>query len=208
MNTHLHVLEAYSNLYGVWENKELKKSIELLLGNFADQIIDGKSKHLHLFFDEDWQVKDDMISYGHDIEASWLLWEAAIIIKEEKWIQTLKELSPMIAFAASKGLDSDGGLWYEMEHGQLVQQKHSWPQAEAMVGFFNAWEMTHDEKYLGYTLNNWQFIQQHIKPLLHPRFSIASNDGNYFSRIIISMMRCYYVKCFQHIRHTNIIAFR
>ena len=64
--------------------------------------------------------------------------------------------------AASKGLDIDGGLWYETEQGKLVTQKHSWPQAEAMVGFFNAWQLTQDKKYLRYVFNNWQFIQQYI----------------------------------------------
>ncbi len=162
MNTHLHVLEAYANLYKVWPDKQLGNSITLLVENFIERIADSNTGHLHLFFDEHWQVKEEIISYGHDIEASWLLLEAAETINDDKLIEKVKKLSLKMAVAAAKGLDTDGGLWYEMEHGKLVRQKHSWPQAEAMVGFFNAWQLTNDEKYLDYVLNNWQFIQQYI----------------------------------------------
>ncbi|MEP7373583.1 MAG: AGE family epimerase/isomerase [Chitinophagaceae bacterium] len=162
MNTHLHVLEAYANLYKVWNDEKLRNSIRLLLENFIDHIINHDTGHLQLFFDEDWKVKDDMVSYGHDIEAAWLLLEAAETISDEELIAKLKSLSVKIALAAAKGLDIDGGLWYEVEHGKLVAQKHSWPQAEALVGFFNAWQLTTDKKYLQYVLNNWQFIQQYI----------------------------------------------
>ncbi len=161
MNTHLHVLEAYANLYQVWKEVKLKKSIKKLLENFIDHMVD-KNGHLHLFFDEDWNVKGNIISYGHDIEAAWLLLEAAEVIEDRDLIGRLKKLSVKVADAASRGLDVDGGLWYEREDGQLVKEKHSWPQAEAMVGFFNAWQLTDDEKYLEYVLNNWRFIRQHI----------------------------------------------
>jgi mannobiose 2-epimerase len=162
MNTHLHVLEAYTNLYRVWKDEGLRNSIKLLLKNFIEHIVDSETGHLHLFFDEDWKVKGDIISYGHDIEAAWLLLEAAEEISDEKLIEEIKKLSLKMATAAAKGLDTDGGLWYEREHGQLVKQKHSWPQAEAMVGFFNTWQLTNDEKYFNYVLNSWQFIQLYI----------------------------------------------
>jgi cellobiose epimerase len=162
MNTHLHVLEAYANLYRVWNDEKLRNSIRLLLENFIEHIINSNTGHLHLFFDEDWNIKGDIVSYGHDIEAAWLLLEAAEIISDDELVEKLKKLSIKMTVAAAEGLDIDGGLWYELEHGKLVAQKHSWPQAEAMVGFFNAWQLTTDEKYLHYVLNNWQFIQQYI----------------------------------------------
>jgi mannobiose 2-epimerase len=69
-----------------------------------------------------------------------------------------------MAQASIEGLDDDGGLWYEYEPGEnhLIKQKHSWPQAEAMIGFFNAWQITGDEKYLNYSTNAWKFTQQYI----------------------------------------------
>ena len=162
MNTHLHVLEAYTNFYRIWKDEKLRNSIKLLLENFSDHIVNSNTGHLDLFFDEDWRVRGDIVSYGHDIEAAWLLLEAAEVISDDEMIEKFKKLSVKMTDAASEGLDIDGGLWYEVEHGKLVDQKHSWPQAEALVGFFNAWQLTTDKKYLQYVLNNWQFIQQYI----------------------------------------------
>ncbi|MGZ8554457.1 MAG: AGE family epimerase/isomerase, partial [Chitinophagaceae bacterium] len=162
MNTHLHVLEAYTNLCRIWDDEKLQRSIKLLLENFINHIVDKETGHLQLFFDEDWKVKGDIVSYGHDIEAAWLLMEAAELTGDDVLIEKITGLCIKMSAAAAEGLDKDGGLWYELEHGQLVKQKHSWPQAEAMVGFFNAWQLTKDEKYLQYVLNNWQFIRQFI----------------------------------------------
>lgn len=159
MNTQLHVLEAYTNLYRVWKNRSLENSIRLLLENFVDYIINTETGHLHLFFDENWLVKSDTISYGHDVEAAWLLHEAAEATDDKTLIKDIKNISVKLAAAAVAGLDSDGGLWYETAHGSLVNQKHWWPQAEALVGFFNAWQLTQDEAYLRYVTDNWRFIK-------------------------------------------------
>ena len=162
MNTHLHVLEAYTNLYRIWPDAALYKSIVLLIKNFTDHIINQQSGHLHLFFTEEWKVKGDIVSYGHDIEAAWLLLEAAEIIKDEKLIAQLKNVAVKIAAATTEGLDEDGGLWYEKEEGHLIKQKHWWPQAEAMIGFFTAWQITSLSIYLSYSFNSWQFIKSKI----------------------------------------------
>lgn len=164
MNTHLHVLEAYANLYKIWPDEGLMQQLTILIHNFLDHIIDLQSHHLVLFFDEDWNRRSDTVSYGHDIEASWLLLEAAEIIEDEQLINQLKKTAVEIADAASEGLDSDGGLWYEHEptDDHLIKQKHWWVQAEAIVGFFNAWQVSGDQKYLNIAIQNWEFIKQHI----------------------------------------------
>ncbi|MEO5944905.1 MAG: AGE family epimerase/isomerase [Ferruginibacter sp.] len=164
MNTHLHVIEAFANLYLIWPDADLKIKIEDLLHLFKEHIINKKNNHLILFFEEDWTVKSDMISYGHDIEAAWLLQEAAEIIKEEKSVEEFKQLAVSMTDAATEGLDKDGGLWYEYESetAHLIKEKHSWPQAEAMVGFFNVWQISKEEKYLQYALNNWAFTEKNI----------------------------------------------
>ena len=164
MNTHLHVLEGFANLYLVWPNEELKQKIEELINIFLDKIIDKKTNHLILFFDEEWNVKSNIISYGHDIEAAWLIQEAAGITGDKKLLEKVKKQSVKIAAAAAEGLDEDGGLWYEYDRVQdhLIKEKHSWPQAESMIGFFNAWQITGDQSYLEKSLNNWRFTQQHI----------------------------------------------
>lgn len=162
MNTHLHLIEAYCNLYRIHPVAVVKKSIQLLLQNFQDHFIDPATFHLRLFFTEDWQNKGNLVSYGHDIEAAWLLLEAAERIDDADWIAVARKWATHMTDAAAKGLDLDGGLWYEKEEEHLIQQKHWWPQAEAMVGFFNAWKVSGDEAYLEKSIKSWEFIQQHI----------------------------------------------
>ncbi|HEY5407187.1 MAG TPA: AGE family epimerase/isomerase [Ginsengibacter sp.] len=164
MNTHLHVLEGFANLYRIWPDEVLKNSIEELIGIFLKYIIDKNTHHLILFFDEKWNVKSNIISYGHDIEAAWLIQEAAEIINNNDLLENVKIQSVQVAKAAAEGLDKDGGLWYELDADEnyLVKEKHWWPQAEAMIGFFNAWQITDTDAYLEYSLSSWKFVQQCI----------------------------------------------
>ncbi|WP_199137549.1 AGE family epimerase/isomerase [Pedobacter sp. ASV12] len=165
MNTHLHIIEAYANLYGIWPNEILKKAIELLLQNFSEHIIHPHTFHLQLFFDNDWKVKSTPISFGHDIEASWLLEEAAHALKNETTIVHYRQLALQMANASLKGLDENGALWYEYDpaHKHWVKELHWWPQAEAMVGFFNAWQISGHEHFLRHTLQIWDFVKKHLK---------------------------------------------
>ena len=165
MNTHLHVIEAFANLYSIWPNETLKNQMADLLHLFDKKIIDNDTHQLHLFFKDDWSVVGDTISFGHDIEAAWLLLESAQIIQEEAFIKVFKERAVKMAQNSIKGLDIDGGLWYEMDvkNNHWIREKHSWPQAEAMVGFFNAWELNADEAMLQHSLKAWAFVQEHIK---------------------------------------------
>lgn len=167
MNTHLHVLEAYTNLYRIWQTDELKDQLIKLISNFLDHFIDSNTNHLRLFFDENWDSKSALVSYGHDIEATWLLQEAAEVIADDDLLGKIKIINLKIADATVEGLDADGGLWYEYEPAEhhLIKQKHWWPQAEAMVGFFNAWQISRDDKYLDISLKNWGFVQKNILDL-------------------------------------------
>lgn len=165
MNTHLHVLEGFANLYSVWPDESLRAKLFELIRIFLDHIIDKRSKHLILFFEDDWTSKSGTISYGHDIEAAWLVQEAAEKIADPLLLKEVKDCSVAIANAALEGLDNDGGLWYEYEPAtnHLVKEKHSWPQAEAMVGFFNAWQIDGNQKWLNHSLKSWEFVQKFIK---------------------------------------------
>ncbi len=165
MNTHLHVIEGYANLYTIWPNDKLKLRIIDLLEVFDKYIINNN--HLNLFMNEDWLVKGSTISYGHDIEAAWLLLESAEIINHDFYITMYKKHCLNLVNGATEGLASDGGLWYEFEPAtnHLVKQKHSWPQAEAMVGFFQAYQITQNEKYLQQSVNSWNFCKKVFKRL-------------------------------------------
>lgn len=162
MNTHLHVLEAYSNLYSVWPNETLGKQIHNLLSVFVHRIIDKHTHHLKLFFDENWHSKSDAISFGHDIEASWLLLEAAELLGDKDLIRQFEDIAVNMANAAIRGLDVNGGLNYELEHNHWNKEKHWWVQAEAMVGFFNAFQLTSEQIYDQHFVRCWEFTKAHI----------------------------------------------
>jgi mannobiose 2-epimerase len=164
MNTHLHVLEAYTTLYSIFPEDGLKEQIITLINNFLEHIIDSETNHLVLFFDEDWNKKSDTISYGHDIEATWLLLEAAEAIRHHDLIDKVKQVCIKITDATKQGLDTDGGLWYEFEPASkhLIKEKHWWVQAEAMVGFYNTFQLNNKQEYLDLSLKSWAFVKQHI----------------------------------------------
>ena len=164
MNTHLHIVEAYANLYEVWPSQNLKTAIIHLLELFDEKIINRSNHHLGLFFTDDWEMDTGIISYGHDIEAGWLLQSCAESIHETASIQTARRNAERITVAAMEGLDEDGGLWYEFntKTGEKIFEKHWWPQAEALIGFCNAYQLTGNPLCKKALINNWHFIQNHI----------------------------------------------
>jgi mannobiose 2-epimerase len=164
MNTHLHVLEGFANLYRAWPDAVLKERIEELIYLFLQNIISPATNHLDLFFNDEWQVRSTVVSYGHDIEAAWLIEEAALIIGEKSLADEVRKRMIPVAEAAAGGLDDDGGLWDEYDPGRnhWTREKHWWPQAEAMVGFFNTWQATGDERWLEHSLRSWNFVKEHI----------------------------------------------
>jgi len=163
MNTHLHILEAYTNLHRVFPSQKTEAALRDLIQLFLDKFIDYSTGHLHLFFDEKWTIKSSAISYGHDIEASWLLVEAAEVLVDKVLLEKVKETAILMAKVTLKeGIDQSAGVNYEIDNGHSDQEKHWWVQAEAVVGFINAFEMTKDEKYLKAGINCWNFIQKNI----------------------------------------------
>ncbi|AOZ93122.1 AGE family epimerase/isomerase [Paenibacillus crassostreae] len=164
MNTHLHVMEAYTNLLRVWPSDELKVQLAELIEVTLDHIVDPITSHFKLFFNEEWQVKSDHISYGHDIEGSWLLLEAAEVLGNADLLERTKIVAIAMAEATYvEGIDPDGGILNEANaEGLIDTDKDWWPQAEAMVGFYNAFQMTDDVKYKQAALDSWSFIQKYI----------------------------------------------
>ncbi|MEQ7801288.1 AGE family epimerase/isomerase [Pedobacter sp. ASV1-7] len=164
MNTHLHILEAYTNLYMVSRDEQVYVKIKGLLNSFYKHIINRETMHLNLFMNEEWQVSGSGISYGHDIEASWLLLEAAQLLGEQEVIDQFKELAIRLTEAAVEGLEKDGSLIYEYfpESSKFNKERHWWVQAEALVGFLNAWELTGKQDYFNYFSSCWKFIDQYI----------------------------------------------
>ncbi len=164
MNTHLHILEPYANLYRVWPSLELKASLRNLLIIFLDTILDKKTGHLQLFFDENWNSKSQITSYGHDIEALWLMYEAATVLGDSDLIEGVKAVVPLIAEAAKEGLQPDGALIYEKDEatGHVDADRHWWVQAESVVGFSYAASITGNKEYGEIAQKCWTFIQEKL----------------------------------------------
>ena len=162
MNTHLHVLEPYTNLCRIWDDEQLKDAQRNLIHIFTDKILDSKTNHLNLFFDEEWNVKSTAISYGHDIEAAWLLYEAAEVLGDKQLTDKIKTLSLKIADAASEGLQTDGSMIYEKDGNHTDLERHWWVQAEAVVGYMYAYKISDNADYKEKAKQVWTYIQQSI----------------------------------------------
>jgi mannobiose 2-epimerase len=157
MNTHLHILEAYTSLYRIWPDSGLRDKLSNMVHIFAEKIINPVTGHLRLFFDEAWNCRSSLVSYGHDIETSWLLYEAAAALGEGDFI---KGTALRIASAAHEGLADDGSLFYERDDAKshFDRDRHWWVQAEAVVGFINAWEMSGDSSWLELASAAYEYI--------------------------------------------------
>ena len=169
MNTNLHVLEAYTNLLRASPDSRVRKALELLIHITLDKIVNNE-KHFNLFFDMNWNslVKD--ISYGHDIEGSWLLYEAALAIGDEKLIAKVNRAALQIAEVTynEAGDHKNGGLFSGCSTaGKIHPKKEWWPQAEAVVGFYNAYELSGERKYFDAAANIWDFIQKYFIDFEH-----------------------------------------
>lgn len=164
MNTHLHILEAYTALYRVWPDEALAEALRNLILLFTDTIADRKTGHLRLFFDDDWTCRSTTVSYGHDIEASWLLAEAAGVLGDEALIEKSAAICARMAEAASEGFIPRGGVIYESDSasGLIDADRHWWVQAEAVVGFFNRFAACGDAAALGRALDCWEFIKTRL----------------------------------------------
>ena len=174
MNTHLHLVECYANLYRVWPDKRMADRLRNLVEIFLDHIIDKNTSHLICFMDRTWKSPSRIDSYGHDIEASWLLYEAANLLKDPVLLEKVKQASIKLADAASEGLQPDGSMIYEKDlaTGHTATERSWWPQSEAIVGYLNAFELTNNEKYLNRSVNCWSYTKKHL---------IDNKNGGWYS---------------------------
>ena len=167
MNTHLHILEAYTNLLRVWDDSGLRAALKRLLEVTMDRIVSGN--HFQMFFDNAWRSLTDHVSFGHDIEGSWLMLEAAEGLGDSALIERARALAVRMADAVfSEGLDLDGSIFYEASHGRMVDpNKHWWAQAEAVVGFYNAYQISGEDRFRTASWRAWEYIENHVVDRIH-----------------------------------------
>ena len=176
MNTHLHVLEAYTNLYRVLKNvqrddvqgtkERITKQLRTLIDIFANRIFDPATGHLMLFFDEKWQPSNTHTSPGHDIEAAWLLHEALEVLGDEELLNQTLPVIHSLAQAAEE---------------DIMDEKEWWCYAEAVVGYIDQWKLYQDEKPIESNINlelaetAFHYIQTHL---------MDSENGEWFWAIL------------------------
>jgi len=180
MNNHLHVLESYTNLYRIWPHAAVESRLAGLIDIFEQHIVDADTLHFGAFFDETWTCKSDTYTFGHDIEGSWLLCEAAEVLGQAQRAAAVKDLAVKIAEAAlEQGLDDDGGLFYEGKAGRVIDtNKEWWPQAEAVVGFLNAYQLSGRRSFFEAARQCWEFIERHVVDRRHGEwFWRVARDG-------------------------------
>ena len=160
-NTHLHILEAYTNLYLINPTKRVRKSLENIVSIFYDKIYCRDTYFQKVFFDKDWNEVINLQSYGHDIEASWLIDDAlkALGNYDYKYDEMVINIANNILKTA---VLKDGSVANECEDNIVDRTKIWWVQAEAAVGFYNAYEKTCEEKYLKAFNNVWTYILEYI----------------------------------------------
>ena len=197
-NTHLHIIEPYTNLLrclkefhaqescdyvpvlgsvlpiGVTTPMDDILSVEGALRNlihiFTDKILNPKTHHLDLFFEMDWtRGAGHLESYGHDIECSWLLHEAALVLGDPQVLTKVEPIVREVAKASEKGLCSDGSMIHEanLSTGHVDDDLHWWVQAENVVGWYNLYQHFGDEEALERAARCWEYIKQNLIDYAH-----------------------------------------
>lgn len=163
MNTHLHIIEPYTNLYRVWPDEGLRRDIVSLANLFMDVMECPATRHLGLFFTEEWERRDNNISYGHDIEASWLLLETAHVLGDDALTAKTLAHTRAIADAALEGRSDEGWMAYErFADGHLDTERHWWVQAEDVIGLVYLYKFHGVDMALEKAWKSWLYIKENI----------------------------------------------
>lgn len=165
-NTHLHLLEGFSELLLAWDDPQVRSRQADLVRLFAERIDDGQG-HLKEYMTIDFVKDSPTISYGHDIEAAWLLHQAAAVLKDPSVTEVAHaEVLRLAEVSYAEGRDPDGSIYHEMNYGhkpgKLDPDRHWWPQAEGTVGYLAAFQVSGEPKFFRAFTQLWEFIEQHL----------------------------------------------
>lgn len=182
MNTHLHLLEAYTALCRVDDSFKTRNSLRQQLYVMLNKIVDHDIHHYYYFQRRDWTPTTPEISFGHDIEGSWLMMETANVLGEPEALRATRDTCVNIARACyEQGRRKDGAMQteYDPRTGEVSQFTSWWEQNEAVVGFLNAWQMTGEGKFLDASLETFEFINRcFVDHKLGGWFSILNADAS------------------------------
>ena len=194
MNTLLHVLEAYAELYRASFDEKVRRAGEICLERFLNVMYNPEKKRLEVFYDRDYRSLLDMQSFGHDIEASWLMWDAVLCMIPEEKRDAYKDMCISLAEAVYERAMTDHGLKNEMVNGDIDETRIWWVQAETVLGFENVYALTGDEKFRKAYEVQWDAVQRMI---VDPRegsewYWSVSEDGTPTDKPIVEEWKCPY----------------
>ena len=162
MNTLLHVMEAYTELHRVAPSKQTEEKIKEILLLFKTKLFNPGKERLEVFFDRDYRSLIDLHSYGHDIEAAWLIDRAVDVCGLEGTEYDLSQITAALTEKIYTTAYDGHSLPAECEEGRVLTDRVWWVQCEAVVGFMNGYERTGDKKYLEAAKSVWEYIRDHI----------------------------------------------
>lgn len=162
MNTLLHVLEAYTEFYRVTKEEKVAVALKNILKQFADNVYNDKTGHLEVFFDTQMNTISDLYSYGHDIEASWLLDRACEVLDDKEITDKMKHIILTIAENVYKIAYDGKAINNECFKGVVDTTRVWWVQAESIVGFYNCYQETGNDKYIKIADELWRYIKEYI----------------------------------------------
>lgn len=196
MNTHLHVLEAYTSLLKIHDNKQLKESLKMLIKLFLEKFLNAEN-HYDLFFDDKWNLLSNSVSYGHDIEAAWLIIEATKTLKNITLLDQSNKIIIKVANTFLKeAIDEDGSVINEKNRTtqHLDTDRHWWVQVEALVGLKYAYKLNPDIKYLKASIRIWEYVKTNLLDHIHGEwfFRVSKNGNTYTQDDKVSMWKAPY----------------
>ncbi len=163
MNTLLHVFEAYTELYRVDKNPKIAELMRWMLDIFAEKVYNPKQRRLEVFFDFHMNSLIDLNSYGHDIEASWLIDRGVEVLGDPKYYEKITPITMDLASHVHSAAMDENSLYNECEDGRVDTKKVWWVQAEAILGFLNGYQMDPSKtEYLETVGKVWDFTRDFI----------------------------------------------
>jgi cellobiose epimerase len=194
-NVHLHIMEAYANLLRAWPDANLRHDLRHVIEILRTRMLDSKTHHLGLFFDEDWTPRSNTFSYGHDIEFSWLVVDAVEALGDAALLATVRREAVQVAETTLRqGLDSDAAVLAEGDVSGVTNTfKEWWPQSEAAVGFLNAYHISQRAEFLAASQHTWRFIEARLVDRRHGEwFQGVSREGKRSGAAKVSFWKCPY----------------
>jgi mannobiose 2-epimerase len=185
MNSHLHLLEAYTNLLRAWDDERMRESLGRLVRVMLDRVLDERQAHLRLYMDKRWEPLSNHVSYGHDIEASWLLTEAAEQLGDPALLAECRTASLSLAEETlAHGLDGAGAVINSDDVNLIgADSRDWWPQAEGMVGFLNAYQISSEARFLDASLGCWAYAAKRFSDRARGEwFSAVDGNGRPFDQ--------------------------